>query len=184
MPRPIARTLHRAFCRAGDHQEQSRERDVQCQRRDQPDRVVGRHAGTAGHQDRSRRVGHGLQAAAAAPPGGLNDRAACEGGAPPPYRGDVPFVPGSEGAGTVAAVGPDVPGVRQGDRVAWTGISGCYAEQVIIPADRAVPVPEEIDLETAGAVMLQGMTAHYLATDTYPVAEGDPAVVHAAPGGG
>jgi NADPH2:quinone reductase len=100
-----------------------------------------------------------------------------------PYRGDVPFVLGSEGAGTVAAVGPDVPGVRQGDRVAWTGISGCYAEQVIIPADRAVPVPEEIDLETAGAVMLQGMTAHYLATDTYPVAEGDPAVVHAAAGG-
>src|SRR6202050_3468299 len=97
--------------------------------------------------------------------------------------GDVRFVLGSEGAGTVAAVGPGVPGVRQGDRVAWTGISGCYAEQVIIPADRAVPVPEEIDLETAGAVMLQGMTAHYLATDTYPVAEGDPAVVHAAAGG-
>jgi NADPH:quinone reductase len=101
----------------------------------------------------------------------------------PPYAGDVPFVLGSEGAGTVAAVGPDVPGVRQGDRVAWTGISGCYAEQVVIPADRAVPVPEGIDLETAGAVMLQGMTAHYLATDTYPVAEGDPVVVHAAAGG-
>src|ERR1700729_2986210 len=65
------------------------------------------------------------------------------GGPPPPYRDDVPFVLGSEGAGTVAAMGPDVPGVRQGDRVAWTGISGCYAEQVIIPADRAVAVPEE-----------------------------------------
>jgi len=101
----------------------------------------------------------------------------------PPYAGDVPFVLGSEGAGTVAAVGPDAQGVRQGDRVAWTGISGCYAEQVIIPADRAVPVPDEIDLETAGAVMLQGMTAHYLVTDTYPVAEGDPVVVHAAAGG-
>jgi NADPH2:quinone reductase len=81
----------------------------------------------------------------------------------PPYRGDVPFVLGSEGAGTVAAMGPDAPGVRQGDRVAWTGISGCYAEQVIIPADRAVQVPEEIDLETAGAVMLQGMPPGVLA---------------------
>ncbi len=101
----------------------------------------------------------------------------------PPYRADVPFVLGSEGAGTVAAVGPDVPGVQRGDRVAWTGISGGYAEQVIVPAARAVPVPDVIELETAGAVMLQGMTAHYLVTDTYPVAEGDPVVVHAAAGG-
>jgi NADPH:quinone reductase len=101
----------------------------------------------------------------------------------PPYAGDVPFVLGSEGAGTVAATGPGVEGVRQGDRVAWTGIPGSYAEQVIVPADRAVPVPDGIDLETAGAVLLQGMTAHYLVTDTYPVAEGDPVVVHAAAGG-
>ena len=101
----------------------------------------------------------------------------------PPYAGDVPFILGSEGAGTVAAVGPGVRGVRQGDRVAWTGVPGCYAEQVILPADRAVPVPDGIDLETAAAVMLQGMTAHYLVTDTYPVAEGDPVVVHAAAGG-
>jgi NADPH2:quinone reductase len=101
----------------------------------------------------------------------------------PPYAADVPFVLGSEGAGTVAAAGPGVEGVRQGDRVAWTGVPGCYAEQVIVPADRAVPVPDGIDLETAGAVMLQGMTAHYLVTDTYPVAEGDPVVVHAAAGG-
>jgi NADPH:quinone reductase len=101
----------------------------------------------------------------------------------PPYAGDVPFIPGSEGAGTVAAVGPGVAGVGQGDRVAWTGIPGCYAEQVILPADRAVAVPDGIDLETAAAVMLQGMTAHYLVTDTYPVAEGDPVVVHAAAGG-
>ena len=92
-------------------------------------------------------------------------------------------MPGSEGAGTVAAVGPDVPGVRQGDRVAWTGVSGCYAEQVIMPADRAVPVPEEIDLETAGAVMLQGMTAHYLCRSTFEVKPGTVAVVHAAAGG-
>ena len=101
----------------------------------------------------------------------------------PPYGGDVPFVLGSEGSGTVAAVGSGVQGVRQGDRVAWTGISGSYAEQVVVPADRAVPVPDGVDLETAGAVMLQGMTAHYLVTSTYPVADGDPVVVHAAAGG-
>jgi NADPH:quinone reductase len=101
----------------------------------------------------------------------------------PPYRGDVPFVPGGEGAGTVAAVGPGVDGARKGDRVAWTGVPGSYAEQVIIPADRAVLVPDGIDLQTAAAVMLQGMTAHYLVTDTYPVTAGDPVVVHAAAGG-
>jgi NADPH:quinone reductase len=101
----------------------------------------------------------------------------------PPYSGGVPFVPGSEGAGTVAAVGPGVDGVRLGDRVAWTGIPASYAEQVIVPADRAVLVPDGIDLDTAAAVMLQGMTAHYLVTDTYPVAAGDPVVVHAAAGG-
>ncbi len=101
----------------------------------------------------------------------------------PPYGGDVPFVPGSEGAGTVAAVGSGAEGVRQGDRVAWTGVGSSYAEQVIVPADRAVLVPGGIDLETAAAVMLQGMTAHYLVTDTYPVTEGDPVIVHAAAGG-
>jgi NADPH:quinone reductase len=101
----------------------------------------------------------------------------------PPYRVEVPFVPGGEGAGTVAAVGPAVDGARKGDRVAWTGAPGSYAEQVIVPADRAVLVPDGIDLQTAAAVMLQGMTAHYLVTDTYPVAAGDPVVVHAAAGG-
>jgi NADPH:quinone reductase len=104
----------------------------------------------------------------------------------PPYAGDVPFVPGSEGAGTVVAAGPGVAVGRpaqRGDRVAWTGIPGSYAEQVIVPADRAVLVPDGIDLETAAAVLLQGTTAHYLVTDTYPVAEGDPVVVHAAAGG-
>jgi NADPH:quinone reductase len=100
----------------------------------------------------------------------------------PPYGGDVPYVPGTEGAGTVAAVGPgaDSPGV--GDRVVWTGAAS-YAEQVIVPADRAVPVPDDMDLEVAATVLLQGMTAHYLSHDTYPVAEGDPVVVHAAAGG-
>jgi NADPH:quinone reductase len=100
----------------------------------------------------------------------------------PPYSGDVPYVPGMEGAGIVAAVGPGTDGPAMGDRVAWTG-SASYAEQVIVPADRAVPVPDGVDLETAAAVLLQGMTAHYLCHDTYPVAPGDAVVVHAAAGG-
>jgi NADPH2:quinone reductase len=101
----------------------------------------------------------------------------------PPYAGQVPFVPGSEGAGVVTAAGPGAEGFGPGDRVAWTGLPGCYAEQVVIPADRAVAVPDGMDLETAAAIMLQGMTAHYLVTDAYPVAAGDPVVVHAAAGG-
>jgi NADPH:quinone reductase len=101
----------------------------------------------------------------------------------PPYRGDVPYVPGAEGAGTVAAVGPEVTGVAEGDRVAWAGVPRSYAEQVIVPADRAVPVPEGLDLEVAAATILQGMTAHYLCHSSYPVAPGDPVVVHAAAGG-
>jgi NADPH:quinone reductase len=99
------------------------------------------------------------------------------------YRAEPPFVTGAEGAGTVAATGPDVSGVTAGDRVAWTGVPGSYAEQVVVPADRAVPVPDDVDLQVAAAAMLQGMTAHYLSHDTYPVAAGDPVVVHAAAGG-
>ncbi len=101
----------------------------------------------------------------------------------PPYGGDLPYVPGAEGAGTVAAVGPDVAGFAEGDRVAWTGVPGCYAEQAVVPADRAVSVPDGVELQVAAAVMLQGMTAHYLSSSTYPVAQGDPVVVHAAAGG-
>src|SRR5262249_3159949 len=100
----------------------------------------------------------------------------------PPYSGDVPYVLGMEGAGTVAAVGPGADGPGVGDRVAWTGAAS-YAEQVIVPAGQAVPVPDDVDLEVAAAVLLQGMTAHYLSNDTYPVAERDPVVVHAAAGG-
>lgn len=100
-----------------------------------------------------------------------------------PYAGDLPFVPGGEAAGTVSAVGPGVEGVAIGDRVAWAGVNGSYAEQVVVPADRAVPVPGGVELETAAAVVLQGLTAHYLATSTYPVQQGDVVVVHAAAGG-
>lgn len=101
----------------------------------------------------------------------------------PPYAGNLPYVPGAEGAGTVAAVGPGVTDFAEGDRVAWTGVPGSYAEQVVVPAERAVPVPEGVDLKVAAAIMLQGMTAHYLCNSTYPVAAGDPVVVHAAAGG-
>lgn len=99
------------------------------------------------------------------------------------YAMETPFVPGAEGAGTVAAVGPEVAGFAVGDRVAWTGIPGSYAEQVVGPAERAVPVPDDVDLQVAAAVMLQGMTAHYLCHSTYPVGQGDHVVVHAAAGG-
>ncbi len=101
----------------------------------------------------------------------------------PPYGGGLPVVPGGEGAGTVAATGSGVTGFAPGDRVAWAGVGASYAEQVIVPAERAVAVPDGVDLQTAAAVMLQGMTAHYLCYSLYPIAKGDPVVVHAAAGG-
>jgi NADPH2:quinone reductase len=104
-------------------------------------------------------------------------------GRPPYASSGGPFIPGAEGAGTVAAPGPEVTGFAPGDRVAWTGVPGSYAEQVLVPAGRAVPVPAEMDLQAAAAVMLQGCTAHYLCHDTYPVSGGDPVVVHAGAGG-
>jgi NADPH:quinone reductase len=100
----------------------------------------------------------------------------------PPYASRLPFVIGQEGAGTVIAAGPGA-GVAVGDRVAWTGVPGSYAEQAVLPAASAVPVPDGIDLATAAAVLLQGMTAHYLCHSTYPVSQGDPVLVHAAAGG-
>ncbi len=104
-------------------------------------------------------------------------------GLPPYGGGELPVVPGAEGAGTVAALGPGVEGVAVGDRVAWIGVPGSYAERMLIPADRAVPVPDGIDTRVAAAVMLQGATAHYLCHDTFPVGAGDVVVVHAAAGG-
>jgi NADPH:quinone reductase len=101
----------------------------------------------------------------------------------PPYDAPPPFVPGAEAAGTVAAVGSGVSDLAVGDRVAWAGLSQGYADQVVVPADRVVPVPDGVDLTVAAAVMLQGMTAHYLASSTYPVASSDVVVVHAAAGG-
>jgi len=101
----------------------------------------------------------------------------------PPYAGELPAVPGLEGAGTVAAVGPGVEGFAEGDRVAWVSVPGGYAEQVVVPAERAVPVPEHVELTVAAAVLMQGLTAHYLSHTTHPVAAGEVVVVHAGAGG-
>jgi NADPH:quinone reductase len=101
----------------------------------------------------------------------------------PPYGRDLPFVPGAEGAGTVAALGPGTEGFAVGDRVAWAGAPGCYAEQAVVPVTSAVAIPDGIETRVAAAVMLQGVTAHYLCHSTYPVAPGDTTVVHAAAGG-
>ena len=99
------------------------------------------------------------------------------------YARPTPFVPGEEGAGTVLAIGPGVTGFAPGDHVAWADAPRSYAEQVVVAASDAVPVPRDIDLKVAAAVMLQGMTAHYLSYSTFPVAEGNITVVHAAAGG-
>ena len=98
------------------------------------------------------------------------------------YPLHLPFVPGLEGAGTVIEAG-SASGFQAGDRVAWTGIPGSYAEEAVIPADRAARVPDGVPLDLAAAVMLQGMTAHYLTVDTFPLAPGHTALVLAAAGG-
>ena len=99
------------------------------------------------------------------------------------YGPEPPLVAGIEGAGTVAAVGDGVSEVSVGDRVAWSSAFGSYAEQAVVDAAKTVPVPDGITDEVAAAALLQGMTAHYLCTTTYPVARGDTVVVHAAAGG-
>lgn len=99
------------------------------------------------------------------------------------YPAQLPFVDGQEAAGTVAAVGADVKSLKAGDRVAYTGIMGAYAEYAAVPADRLVKVPEGITDQQAAAAMLQGMTAHYLIYSSYPLKKGETALVHAAAGG-
>ena len=99
------------------------------------------------------------------------------------YKIPLPFIPGNEAAGTVVKAGPGVTGVAAGDRVAYAGVLGSYAGQAVVPAWRLVPLPERVDAKTAAAVMLQGMTAHYLAHATYPLKAGDACLVHAAAGG-
>ena len=100
------------------------------------------------------------------------------------YPMPLPYVAGSEGAGVVREVGPEVQDVAPGDRVAWAMVAGSgYTTTAVVPADRAVPVPEGVSTEQAAAVLLQGMTAHFLCRTTYPVQPGDDVVVHAAAGG-
>ena len=99
------------------------------------------------------------------------------------YPMKLPLILGSEGAGEVVKVGEGVTDVHVGDRVASTNFTGAYAEYALAPADRTVPVPDGLDLELAAAVLLQGMTAHYLLFDSYRVQSGDPVLVHAGAGG-
>lgn len=99
------------------------------------------------------------------------------------YPLDLPTSIGSEGAGTVSAVGPGVEGVAVGDTVAWANVLGSYAEKAVVPAARAVPVPDGVSADVAAAAMLQGMTAHYLTHSTHEVREGDRVLVHAGAGG-
>lgn len=99
------------------------------------------------------------------------------------YPVALPYTLGLEGAGTVVAVGEGVSSLAVGDRVAWPAAAGSYAELVAVPADRVVTVPEMVGLDVACAAQLQGMTAHYLATDTYPLTSGSRCLVHAGAGG-
>ena len=99
------------------------------------------------------------------------------------YKVPTPFTVGEEGAGVVEAIGPGVTEVKPGDRVAWASVIGAYAEFAVVRAARLVPVPPGVDTKIAAAVMLQGMTAHYLATSLYPIQRGDRCLVHAAAGG-
>jgi NADPH2:quinone reductase len=99
------------------------------------------------------------------------------------YKAETPFTLGMEAGGTVTAVGPGVTEVRVGDRVAYTGVRGAYAEYAAVPAERLVVLPEGVSTRQGAAAMLQGMTAHYLACTTYPLKPGDTCLVHAAAGG-
>jgi len=99
------------------------------------------------------------------------------------YPVPLPFTAGQEAAGTVTQLGSGAGEVKLGDRVAYMGVLGAYAELAVVPVDRLVPLPEGVSAQQAAALMLQGMTAHYLATSTYPLKPGDTCLVHAAAGG-
>ncbi len=99
------------------------------------------------------------------------------------YLVSLPATLGEEGAGEVAAIGAYVTQFHAGDRVAWAGVLGAYAEYAVVPAAKLVPLPPGVSTTIGAAVMLQGMTAHYLATSTFPLQSGDRCLVHAAAGG-
>ncbi|WP_040858369.1 quinone oxidoreductase family protein [Nocardia niigatensis] len=99
------------------------------------------------------------------------------------YPQAVPYIPGSEGSGVVTAVGPDVTEFQVGDRVAWAAAPASYAEQVVVPAAVAIPVPDGVDSAVAASALLQGMTAHYLIESIYKPEPGESVLVHAGAGG-
>jgi NADPH2:quinone reductase len=99
------------------------------------------------------------------------------------YKAPLPLTVGLEGAGTVTAIGAGVTDVKVGDRVAWTGVAGSYAQMTAVPADRLVKLPEGLSFKDGAAAMLQGLTAHYLVVSTWPLKKGDVCLVHAAAGG-
>lgn len=99
------------------------------------------------------------------------------------YKVPLPAIPGNEGAGVVEAVGEGVTDVAVGDRVAWFGASGCYAEYALAPADKLAPLPAALSFEQGAAAMVQGVTAYVLTHVTYPLKPGDRCLVHAAAGG-
>src|SRR5258706_3596821 len=99
------------------------------------------------------------------------------------YPAPLPFINGQEAAGMVVAVGPDVTTLRLGDRVAYTGTLGSYAEHAATAADRLIRIPDGLDFDQSAAAMLQGMTAHYLSHSTYPIKSGETVLIHAAAGG-
>lgn len=99
------------------------------------------------------------------------------------YPMDVPYIAGIEGTGRVSALGDGVTGAAVGDRIAWSETLGSYAERVSVPLDKSVPVPEGVSDEQAVGALLQGMTAHFLVTDTFPLHGGETVLVHAAAGG-
>lgn len=99
------------------------------------------------------------------------------------YPQPLPFTPGVEGAGTVCALGTGVTDWQIGDRVAWAGVPGSYAERIVVPTDRLVPIPATLTAEQAAAALLQGLTARVLTTETCPLAPGDSVLIHAGAGG-
>jgi len=99
------------------------------------------------------------------------------------YPVDLPTTPGMEGSGTIIAVGDNSAGFEPGDRVAWVGAPGSYAEKLLVPASSALRIPDSVSLDEAAAMPLQGMTAHYLACSTFPLAPGHRCLIHAAAGG-
>lgn len=99
------------------------------------------------------------------------------------YPTQLPFVNGQEAAGVVVQTGSEVTNVQQGDRVAYTGALGSYAQYAAVPESRLVKIPDGLDFEQAAAAMLQGMTAHYLLYSTYPLKKDETALIHAAAGG-